>query len=500
MAFIFYGRKEILFGLCRLNLAVLAAVLVFFAMAAAAKKTFDFDTGAYHLQAVNWIYESRIVKGLANLEGKLGFNSLWFVLGATLKALRPEGRISLLNLLMVYFFAAAVWASFRRIFEKKAGLADFFMALCAIPLAYEGIGKHHLIGLSTDLPVTFLTLYLTGLWIRSFEEPENVFARACFLPLAAFALTLKVSAFPVFAGSLLIFWLNKSSRLPHIKRIFSFGILLSGLWMARGVMLSGCPVYPLEFGCVQSLDWSVPQTLLQGETEVIAKWARLPSQVDETRATKAWSFLPAGKPEEMVRDWRWLKPWLVRMAEEPGARAAGFLFLAGFLTLAALRKLRGVLRESSFAVPFALSAGGILFWFLTAPDPRFGYGSLFSVGILPAAAALRRMKGFWAPRLTALVGIWFLKGFVVLLVSGVSHGSKALSWKDAPAYPTAVTTGVKTLEGYPLNVAGAFQCWEAPLPCVPSPRPDLKVKVSPSGFPEMFWYDREFKARAKDLD
>src|SRR5688500_16524798 len=41
-----------------------------------------YDTGFYHAQAVRWINEYPAVPGLANLHGRLAFNSSWFVWGA----------------------------------------------------------------------------------------------------------------------------------------------------------------------------------------------------------------------------------------------------------------------------------------------------------------------------------------------------------------------------------------------------------------------------------
>jgi hypothetical protein len=47
-----------------------------------------YDTGLYHLSAINWIKESKVPLGLANLSTRLAFNSTWFIIEAVLEPLK----------------------------------------------------------------------------------------------------------------------------------------------------------------------------------------------------------------------------------------------------------------------------------------------------------------------------------------------------------------------------------------------------------------------------
>jgi hypothetical protein len=129
-------------------------------------------------------------------------------------------------------------------------------------------------------------------------------------------------------------------------------------------------------------------------------------------------------------------------------------------------------RPVAFAVAYAAATGGIglAFWFLTAPDPRFGIGFLtVTPALLLAWAAARWLpEGGLARRAWAgntLAALVFTFAAVFIAIFGLSAVAAASSW---PEIPVAVVQDEALGPGFHANVpVGTDQCWAAPLPCAP---------------------------------
>ena len=135
---------------------------------------------------------------------------------------------------------------------------------------------------------------------------------------------------------------------------------------------------------------------------------------------------------------------------------------------------------AAFAIAYAAATGvvGIVFWFATAPDPRFGMGFLVAMPVLLLAWAAWR----WLPEAglaqrawtgDTIAGLVFLFGIVVVAVFGVAAVARARSWPDIPV-PTVqdAALGPRFHANVPV---GTDQCWDAPLPCAPDFRsPSLR--------------------------
>jgi hypothetical protein len=169
-----------------------------------------------------------------------------------------------------------------------------------------------------------------------------------------------------------------------------------------------------------------------------------------------------------------------------------FLAVLALVTLIIFR-LRQEPGRPSLLRGFTLVAIGSLgFWFFTAPDPRFLGATVWILGISLTALAIPPRAS--RARIGALVLFWLTPIYGLIRV-----GYEAV--RVPPEYLTQpvpnvlmrtkqTTSGLKVL----VPVTGN-QCWDAPLPCTPYFRPQLRQLGS--GLGDGFWLD-ESAGRASE--
>ena len=256
------------------------------------------DAGLYHLGSIQWASEHPLVGGLANLHGRLAFNSTAFLWMASLDPLFESLR--------GFHFAASLLvlvAVVERV-TRALGTRDVvrrrFELCMLLPLGYAATVIHLsstnpdwiVLVLGTVAASALLDLLSPG---DAHERDETLVALAA---LAAVGVTVKLS-FAVLAGAIgftVITRLARSTPRPtHRARVVATMLVvwLAVPWLLRGVELSGYPAYPLSL-LAPGVAWQVPEERARGEVDWVRSWARDPERT----------------PEEVLADSSWLGPWL----------------------------------------------------------------------------------------------------------------------------------------------------------------------------------------------
>ncbi len=117
-----------------------------------------------------------------------------------------------------------------------------------------------------------------------------------------------------------------------------------------------------------------------------------------------------------------------------------------------------------------------MFWFLTAPAPRFGAGFIVAVALLPLAFALSNIARALRIRVNHLdVLLWISIACVsinqlYLIRKDLAHTSK---WPDIPEIHLKVQ---RTHQGVEIGMpADGEMCWYSQLPCTPHFNPYLTI-------------------------
>jgi hypothetical protein len=436
----------------------------------------NYDSGLYHFNTIRWINTYPIVKGLGNLHGRLAFNQSFFLYDAALN-LFPwfnQGR-SIANAFLMILTLGTLLETLLPVFKKPAMLFKahpfkFLPAILILPhFGYLALTSTGLGSPSPDLTSSLLqiVLFITllnalGDWLNGNQDQT---LKVLFLAILAPTLvTIKLSNL-VFAMSLYLFALAYGIRLLHkhqarraLKLLLPLPILIMTVWILRGYLLSGTPLFPATFGAIK-FPWSVPTEWIEGEANWIYSWARMPDV----------HF------NEVLGNWNWLPYWWERMLIKkvefvyPLFTGVGLLLLGLFL-LPFRKEKRNALLEWSILLPLLAS---LAYWFFSAPDIRF---SLTLLALLALAAALlisaqwhqvtsKRLIWEALPNLLLLGLIsWFYFAFVIQN-PGMLRKISTQGYYDPPVAALSEHT---TDSGLVIWVPDRpDQCWDSPVPCTP---------------------------------
>jgi hypothetical protein len=329
-----------------------------------------YDNSLYHHLSVRWVAEYGSVPGLANLHGRLGFNSSLAALAGLFSV--PFGVHiggEFVNGATTVLVAGVLSQGLRfenwRALNASQNLYAFGLLTFVVTLVLSRC-------LSSPQPdVGSAAVAIASAWyfaaVVKFSGDGNHFGPNQLLlcvSASVAALELKLSYFAFAAATILIVLGIAMRRCVPFRQMclcLLFALIILIPWICCGYITSGCPFFPSDFGRL-NFDWAVPHQLADVERDAAFAWARAPG-------------LP---PAEVLANWKWLTPWSARILGDPAASRpllAGVVGLLLFLGRLFVRPLPQIDRR--WFVLFAPSAVGLLFWFLTAPDPRFGQATLW---------------------------------------------------------------------------------------------------------------------------
>ena len=449
------------------------------------------DTGIYHAQAIHWIESYPVVPGLGNLHTRLAYDSAWLVANALfsfsflkLRSFHLLG--SVLFLVCVVYFIGGVSQFVRREVHLSTVLKVLLLPLIFLIFGSEASSP------GTDLPAALLIWMIILGWVELIESGQGTtgLRAVLLLLLSVFTVTIKLYGAPLLLAGLFLFLRPaKSESILNSDNLSSQGatcldnpvnaglkgwlkiVLVSALillpWLARNVVLSGYLIYPFPAVDIFQFDWKIPHDRAVTEQQVIQAWARIPGK--RLSVVNAMSLHT------------WLRTWF---DSQTGNQRIILLVVLGaplaYLILGLLfrKRLAPFGRVFKPVLPVYLVAyAGVIFWFVSAPDIRFGYGYLMItllLVLLPPA--------YFVLRWSAFTGRWFEKiSLLLVLVLILYQGSVlALSFDTKtianrlvlPADYVNLPTHPCQFRNFEIACADQFSvCGYSSFPCVPQPDP-----------------------------
>ncbi len=395
-----------------------------------------YDSGLYYLQTVLWMTSYPTPLGLANLHGRLGFNSSWHSIAAIMEIPLFEQKSSfILNSSFTFLYLFEI----RKAFNSPNKVSNRFVILTIIPVLYM-LTHRQTTSVYADYAVAMLTFIGIAIFLRHIHESEDLLALS--LLTATLALTIKVSSAPLFLLPVIL--IVKSRHIPARLLIIIVALLLP--WALRGIILSGCMVYP------------VSQTCLPVEWRVADK-----SVIEETLWIRSWARQPGGSPHVVLSSGEWFKPWLDRALKQPEILA----LIPGIVAIA-FRK--------QFHPAYIMLLAGLCFWFITAPDVRFAQGILWSIPMLGLALFPIRFVLKPPKKTKTLLTLLSLPLFLLLIFQPI--------WANIPISNITV---IQSANNYDVIMpVGTDQCWLAPLPCTPTKPDKLIIEMSAFGIYQFY--------------
>ena len=440
----------------------------------------NYDSGLYHFNIIRWMNTYAIIPGLGDLHSRLAYNQSFFLYAASLNFFPyfPYGHVIANSFLFLLAFADLAWHLYGLIQhqnrEKLSNIYFFVPSLCGLTIIIYISAITNMSAPTPDTASSIIQVILYVWFIQIIDEIRHqkfpYEKTTSLFILATCLITVKLSNL-VFVTSMMLICLfyivprirqAVTERASHVRVvIFLTAIML--VWMVRGFYLSGYPVYPLAIGGLH-VDWAVPVEKVKLEADSIYSWARQQGR----------------SPSKVLANWNWFRPWLshiYREYKEEIVYPIGLAVVFGFVTLVLAilqKKLRRVFLDLIFFVPIG---AGILYWFFTAPDPRFAH-ALFLL-LLCSAFFILMMRLYELTGtvfgITINIGIFIL---CMLYVFPINQINLSPNFPNYPAIPTTALVEKQTDSGLKVYVpAKGDQCWDSPLPCTPYFNPALRLRI-----------------------
>jgi hypothetical protein len=346
------------------NNKLILLFLVFFIWTGIAMRTPDnFDSGFYHFGTIKWLNESPVVLGLVNLHSRFAFNQSYFALVALLNIYPVyPGSYAGTGLYLLILTAISVVHLIALDMQKRT-----LFIVCLFAILNSGVPKASspnpdiVIGLfQIVIFVIFLNIIRSerSMKLSRSKVNDNHYQLVPLIILCVTAVTIKLSL-AVFCCSVLalvarqVFYGNQTGGFSGF-RLGLVCVVIFAVHALRGIALSGFPFYPSTFAGFRSLFYAPDISVPIQEAQWIYSWARQPEIL----------------PHIVLKNWDWLASWTVGQPLTFWLLVASAisLLIVNLLALASTRRSRSDGIEYSIWIPFVAT---ILFWFFTAPDPRF---------------------------------------------------------------------------------------------------------------------------------
>ena len=443
-----------------------AGIFLVMLLHAQALPQFQSDMAGYHLQSLRWDREFAIIPGLGNLHGRLAFNSVVILIAALTD---DAGTRWIVNLLIGTFFWISVFSRLQSLRSFQAGQATkprrqveyWFLTLVLAATAVVPRLWGETWAMNADIVAAYLVMYWVVL-VLGYERSDRPTTVVLLILSSSLAMTAKISTAPLIAFTVVFVGMRFEAYGAYLRRASVVAGLLLIAWLSRSMLLSGCALYPVRQTCAFTLPWAESPDMVYDESISIRSWARLEWEGHFTRA---------------LGNWNWVGPWIKANRRQP---LVELLLLGATLGLVALLFRRSVRQGISGDVGLTCIAlaGSLLFWFVAAPDVRFGAGFLFSAAVLGmsiACAAWLKNPRLYSHVSTMLSVLLAIGGLIAVRTLLVRPDYNRFRIPEAAVYQVRIADRQSVW----VPVTGS-SCWDHSLPCTPYVDPVGIAKVRTS--------------------
>lgn len=464
---LFFITQEMFKAMCKKTYIFAFIIAFLFAVWVGCLSEDAYDTGLYHIQATKWVQESPLIFGIANIHTRFGFNNILYNFSAISEVSHIVGiRSFLTNEIMIFFtLMASLTVCFSLRFDS---LYRCFVALGCIWLLavfpnLKGLYAEGYLGLMGFCIVAYLIYLIESI---SSQKQDYGFDFGLIFILAFFSVYIKISAIMLIPCVLMLFFqyfkLSKHSfKILVFLLIIPF--LLGIIWGIKGICLSGAVAYPAGLFYFDYLPWAVDNITRAGEVATIHNWAKVGG---------------ASNPKELLESGKWVGYWFSQYIMPLSYRIGLILSIIAICIGAVL----AFTKKSVFRIYTPLLVClflGILFWFFSAPDPRFGwqyfvpfFGILLAMGLyhISHKIVLKSQNALFYCALLGIGAVYALgsnnEPFNLKTISGFKDTSKI------PSVPLQKYTNHNNLSLF-IPFEGEDRVYDAPLPASTSQRPNL---------------------------
>jgi hypothetical protein len=379
-----------------------------------------YDDGLYYSTSIKWLQQYGTVKGLANINPRIAFNSSWHILQANFGF--NFLNIGLLNdmngllFILVFFYSLG---GVNSMLKGNASVSNAIRALFIMPILAFHFGAQSDIMLfninflsssTPDLPVSMLLWFVFVIFLseKKIEISKNRFLEDILVVIfGVWAISIKLSAIPIFilCGFLILSFIQIKQYRVLLLTITACTMFCIP-WLVRNVLVSGYLIFPFSKIDLFNVEW------------------KLPIQHAQWHENAVLTFILGGDLNKPFNTpfLEWFPVWFAKLVFiKQVILATVFLatFFLSILFMFKLAKCRDYFlnkkkREIVFVSTCILA---VAFWLIKGPDFRFGYSfllvyALFFIVVTAQYFFENRLTFLYIPIISyaVLIGIIYYKG------------------------------------------------------------------------------------------
>tara|TARA_A100001015_G_scaffold277503_1_gene336761 strand:+ start:4817 stop:6475 length:1659 start_codon:yes stop_codon:yes gene_type:complete len=360
---------------------------------------FHGDAAGYHLNAQLWLREEPIVFGISNITWAYGFQSIFEYISSVFWIKNNFVFLHFINVIfMILFFTFLS----KNLFQRKSNFLFFssFFILGFGILDNFGVdgGKNGFVVFQSigKFDMTFAIIFLISALLIFDSLKRNKFKDSDFhliILLSLFAFQLKVFGIYLAIPLIYYFYFYSLNPLNLFKKIYAYFVLIL-LWIIKSLINTACLIYPIEFTCLNNLEW---YTI--GWVEHLTKDVRI--------FHKSYDF-----DDSFIT---WFSEW-----KSFGENNTTFInFFGSFLLLMLLSvifsKRKNILTKVNF-IFYIYVLFLVFIWLYSSPEIRFGI-SIFLLIVTTIGTSIEEFRGNFIKKLvnkTTLTFLVILSSFLVV--------------------------------------------------------------------------------------
>ena len=416
-----------------------------------------YDTGLYHAKFVTWISEFRAIKGLGNIDGRLAFNSHFYLLTAffSFNFLQSQVFYALNGFFSIFLLFFFLNTSFNnkpnRTSLNQFGIYALILALYLVTFKFNIYSQY------ADISSTVLVLFifiklLERISTQEFNCFDYNFYSIMFICFSAPLLKLS-SAFLLIIPSYFAINMLLQKQLKNFSKLFFLGTIVLAPWLIRNIIQSGYLIFPFPAIDIFDFDWKIPFSKAVAEKNITENYARLVG----THSEAVFNFS------------QWLKVWWQKTEN------LSFVFLcfiaSSILMLLYVQISRKKVKTEFFHL-YLLFLSGVVYTHFQAPSLRFVFApSMACVGIAYiifteelCSSKLKLYINNVLIALSLLIGVQQLRDPLYLVKQG--QEIKLIHFLVPENYPL-VKTSLKRINDIDIVVpTSGNQCWNENCLCI----------------------------------
>jgi hypothetical protein len=322
------------------------------------------DTLGYHAQTIQWILNYKAIPGLAHINNRLGYQGLWYVLCAVFRFdFLSTNALTFINVTVVIWFIAFIGNRIKNQLNLTAQtrILKSFLWLLLLGFCFADYNAFRLTATSAGNDF-IAAMYAWGcLYLFLQNDSKSNLASYLSFFFAVFAVSLKLSLAPILLIPVYIAFKTLKDKIKVFAILLSTGILIITPILIRNSITTGYALYPSTFLSLFDFDWKLSPESVMFEKQYITAWAKHPGVEGAANVASI----------NQMQFFEWLPYWWQHrsLAEKT---ILTLLTLLAIFVLLFKQKIRKTNEEWLYAIIVLLI--GTLFWFMNAPDPRFGLG------------------------------------------------------------------------------------------------------------------------------